>query len=800
MNRTQNVISAAALAVCQLAMAQVADTPPVDGPASAAKQVAPDGQLKQVDTRPKNEIAPVGSSGVPRPVQPAPDSAQRKDDSSAAEREPRIMRGNDLVIAPPKPQMPFTGSPIALNFEEAPIADVVRVVLGDVMQVNYAMHPPIAGTVTLSTRTPVSPSEAAFLLESALQANGLAMSRDARGIYHVGRPDALKALGIVTSQPDRGNLPPGLGVVIVPLKYIGAGEMAAILRPMVPGDALIRVDSVRNLLVLAGTRTQAEAWLDLVSTFDVDLLKGMSVGVFPLKYASVAEVEAALKLLNPGAAGAGSTAAAPAGVASLPAAGAARAASPIGLSESNPLFGAIRVMPIERINSILVVTPRAAYLDEARAWIEKLDKPSENGTDPQLFVYPVQNGSARQLAAVLGGIFGDPRQASTQAANSGVAPGLTQATSSTGMTGFSSSGTSTTSGFGSNSLTNRAGTTTQGQATGQSTGVTAVSLISGVRLIADEVSNALLVYASRSEYNKIESALKRLDVPPTQVLIEASILEVTLTDDLQYGLQWAFTRSGNNGTGTGVLSTVAGGVLGAAKAGFSYSFQNKAGNVQAVLNALADKSLVNVISSPSLMVQSNYTAKITVGDQQPIKTGDTTYVTGTTGAVSSSYQYKDTGVSLSVRPTVNAGDMVTLEINQAVTDVGSVDAATQQRSFLQRQIQSQVAVRSGETLVLGGLIKDNNTNDKSGLPLLSSIPVVGALFGTHTTSGTRTELLVTLTPRVVRSDQEIRDVSGELRDRMRSLSSLVVKNKQTLPKEPEPVGTVSKPAELPSTK
>jgi general secretion pathway protein D len=238
---------------------------------------------------------------------------------------------------------------------------------------------------------------------------------------------------------------------------------------------------------------------------------------------------------------------------------------------------------------------------------------------------------------------------------------------------------------------------------------------------------------------------------------------------MQYGVQWTFSDAQSNGkVGTSVLSGVSGGVLGGPLAGFSYTLRNSLGNVRAILNALAEKSLVRVISSPSLMVLDNHTASITVGNQQPIRSAET-LTTG--GNISTSIQYKDTGVALSVLPTVNAGDMVTMQISQAVTDVGPVDTATQQRSFLQRQISSKVAVRSGETIVLGGLIRDNGTEGSNGIPLLHEIPLFGALFGQKVKSQNRTELLVIITPRVARSDQDARDISRDLRQRMKDFGA-----------------------------
>jgi general secretion pathway protein D len=665
--------------------------------------------------------------------------------------EPRILQGNDQVIAPPAAKAPIAGGATGFKFEEAPLADVLGLVLRDIAKVDYVVHPPVVGTVTLATQGDVPPDQAIYLLEAALQANGLVMARDARGIYHIGRPDALKAIVPALRQAQTNTpLPPGYGAVVIPLKYIGAGEMAAILRPMAPPEALVRVDTLRNLLVMTGTRTQAEGWLDIVSTFDVDILKGMSVGIFPLKNVSTQDVETALRLLNAGAGTAAPATPAPTGAAAARAA--AETAAP-QLAAGSPLYGALRVMPIARINSIMVVTPRAAYLEEARRWIEKLDQPGGNSSEPQLFTFAVQNGNAKHLATVLNGLFGG---AGTNAPNtpSGVAPGLQPITNTSG--GFGAGGA-----LGAARQTGQTGSAVQGA------GVTTVNLNSNVRVIADEINNTVLVFGTKQEFEKIESTLKRLDVPPTQVLIEASIIEVTLNDELKYGLQWVFNDPARGGlSGLGTLSNAAGAVFGATPAGFSYSLSNSAGDVRGVLNALADKSLVKVISSPSLMVLDNHTASISVGNQQPVRVSETL---STGGNITNSVQYKDTGVNLAVTPSVNAGNMVSLLINQSVTDVGSVDAATGQRSFLQRQFSSKVAVRSGEALVLGGLIRDNTVTGKTGLPFLQDIPLLGKLFGANTSSTNRTELLVIITPRVVRTEQDMRKVGQDLKDQMKSL-------------------------------
>ena len=748
---------------------------------------------------------------------PAVGSQSAEGEGAKPTVEPRIMRGTDQLVAPPTPYTPIDGPGSSYKFEDAPILDVIHVFMREVIKTNYILHQPITGSVTLATRGPIKPDDALALLESALQVNGLAMGQDSRGVFHIGRADALKGVtSNIRMSGGKGPMAPGMGAVLIPLQFIGAGEMASILKPMVPGDAIVRVDSVRNMLVMMGTRTQAEAWLQMVNTFDVSLLKGMSVGVFPLKYATVQEVESALQLLNTGASGGGGGApaapAAPRSNSPAPGAGgaggaaaAAASAAPVALSENFPLYGAIRVLPIARINSILVVTPRAAYLDEARQWIEKLDQPSDNGAEAQLFIYQVQNVNARHLATVLSGIFGGMNPFGTgtgPTGATGVAPGLGGATGNMGgmnnnaFGGGNAFGNQTVNnanrfggntgnmfgqsagaGFGSGGLSNL---NQRNQANTTPPSISVTASFGNIRVAADELNNSVLVWATRGEYQKLESTLKRLDIPPTQVMIEATIVEVTLGDDLNYGLQWAFsdpTPLGRQGrfSGSGVIggnpNTQTDGAanwLESVGKGFTYALTNSSGNVRALLTALSAKTKLKVVSSPSLMVLDNHTATISVGEQQPVKTGETYIGTGNT-TVSNSIQFKDTGVNLVVTPSVNAGNLVTMQVDQMLTDLGTYNEALQQYAFMQRQISSKVAVRSGDAIVLGGLIKDSDKKSTAGVPILSSIPYIGGLFGNQGSNYGRTELLVVISPRVVRTDVDIRDVSDDLRDRMKGL-------------------------------
>ena len=729
-------------------------------------------------------IAGRAADRVPAP-EPEPEPEQQPT------KEPLILRGDDQLFQPPRPlpQGVRSGDPVTLDFEQAPVTEVVHAVLGDILQLPYVINQPVAGSLTIHTIQPLSREQLLPVFEALLQANGLALAVGEGGVYHVGRPETLRGIA-----PNLGNLggalPPGQNLVIVPLQFIGAQAMADILAPVADQNAIVRVDGLRNLLILAGNRSQIESYLDIVKTFDVDVLDGMSIGLFPLEHVNVTEVAAALSTLSgdaatdskPPAAGSGVV-----GAGSDPqsARGSKDGAGVAGLGLPGPLSGLVKVVALERLNALLIVTSRAYYLDRAREWIARFDQPRGDGNEPQLFVYEVQNGTSEHLAQLLNALYGGSTSIFQGGADSGVAPGLGSSRLGGGSFGGGLSGSRSGLGGGSGAFgSNRSGFTSGsgigggggvlggsggGLAGGRSRGegmpdAAVIEFGPNVRVVSDEFNNALLIHAPRRDYDKIRDALRRLDIPPTQILIEASILEVTLTDELSYGLQWAFNNGlGSNGrTGTGLFNPNSSGGIGPDQPGFSYTITSRAGEVRAVLNALAQKNLVNVISSPSIMVLDNHNAQIQVGNQQPVRSSSLVTDGGNT---QTSIEFKDTGVLLDVLPSVNAGGLVTMDVSQAVTDVGPVDEATGQRSFLQREILSRVSVRSGETVVLGGLIRDNTSVGDLGIPFLKDIPLLGNLFRTQSRTTDRTELVVLITPRALKNDEQLRAVSDEMRRR-----------------------------------
>ncbi|MCV6622360.1 MAG: type II secretion system secretin GspD [Cellvibrionaceae bacterium] len=643
-------------------------------------------------------------------------------DEEKKKAQATIYEGNDRQLKLPsaRPAIRLDGEAVQMNFEAAPLADVVHAILGDTLKLDYVIEHPIKGKITLRTRSPIPRNQLLEVLESLLQANGVLMVRDPNDRYFVSSSKALRTM--VPQFESHNSKGAGFSTTVIPLQNIGAVEMADILKPVAGDKAFVRIDSARNILIMAGTRVQMSGWLDIISSFDIDTLKGMSVGVFPIEYADPLEIEAALGQIIESA----------------------------GETAENP-SQLVKVIPLERLGSLLVITPRAKLLEKVKTWIKRLDKLPDSGAEPQLYVYPVQNGTASHIAELLGQLFGGGSGAGSSS-RSGVAPGLNRQSVSDSANKSGSKQNKKTS----SSSKNR-------------TGSSSISIAGDVKVVADEDNNALLIYATSNEYRKIEKAMQKLDVSPAQIMVEASIIEVTLNDSLEYGLEWSFSGGlGGGDTGLGALANTKNAPA-VARPGFSYSLVNATGDIKAVLNALATDSLLNVISTPSIMVLDNNEASIKVGNQTPVQVGSSTT---STGIVTNNIEFKDTGVDLTVTPSVNAGGMVTMDVTQKVTDVGAEDEVSGQRSFQTREFQTRIAIRSGESVVLGGLIRENKTKGSNGVPGLHSIPVVGALFGKKSNTSVKTELLVILTPRVLFNEQDMRDISREMRARISDLTLL----------------------------
>ena len=717
------------------------EKPMVAGPAWTAKNTVID------EARPTP--AAVASPPPPRGDVTTPSTEAKK---AAADDGIKVIPGTGVFVRPAPVTPPPTGAQdIVLNFEGADLREVVRVVMGDMLSENYTIDPKVNGTVTIHTSQPINRAGVMPILETVLRMNGAAMIKE-NGAYKIAPvTGALRG----SSTPQMGAVQPGYGVQVVSLQYISAREMSKILEPLLPEGSILRVDENRNLLMLAGAEGEMRHALETVSVFDLDWLAGMSVGLFTLKSVDVKSIMPELELL-------------------------------LGDKSKSPFAGMLRIVPMERMNAVFVVSPRPQYLEQARTWIERLDRNGgKSGT--RLYVYQMQNGNAEKIAALLSQVMGGKSTSGTAAAT--VAPGLTgtslqsgAASTTGGPGGATSTGSSTGGNLPGATVNNAPGTVASGS--GEALGLSAASQL---KIIADRDNNSLVILANGAEYEKIEEAIKKLDVVPRQVLVEVTIAEVQLTGSLSYGLEWFFSSNNNlsgalannYGTSTTPFSTLPltdkgvfnpSGDVNALKPAFSAIWKTTGGNISAVLTALANNTKVNVLSSPHIMVIDNQVAKINVGQSVSVQNSQTSVGTN----LVNSFSYVDTGVVLSVRPHINSGGLVTLEVSQEVSDVVPSSSGSNGASptINKRTAQTIVAVQSGDTMVLAGLIKDNKTGGSAGIPLLSEIPVVGALFGQKSASNDRSELIITITPRVVNDYQQAREVTAEFRKKLTGLNKL----------------------------
>jgi general secretion pathway protein D len=695
-----------------------------------------EGIVGQIETEEPAAAESGQGDGAAQPAEPgAPTAEGPVAATGPQESRYQIFRGTGGVVGRPRKSLVLvteeSDGDITLNFVDADIREVLKATLGGILNVNYTVAPEVKGAVTVQTERPLARAALLPTLENVLLLHGVAIVREG-DLYRIapvqGAARGNRALRLGFASAGEGE---GYGVQIVPLYYVGAAQMANTLRPLARKGSILHIDETRNVLVLGGTRYELASLLEAVEIFDVNWLSGMSFGLFRLEFAESSTLVKELRAL-------------------------------LGSDKGGALSGLVRLVPVERLNAILAVSRQPRYLDEVRRWVERLDAAGQNGSVRQLFIYFVQNGKAANLAAVLGSVFAkDSRASGAPSVRAGsLAPNLepveitSAPASQPESTGDASAG----------------GAATQAQPTYRQqqppTGAEGISLSTGeqIRIVADEERNALLISSTAREYRAVLSALKRLDRRPLEVLIEVTIADVTLTDRLEYGVRWFF-QSGNSSV---TQSDLSGGAVTSTFPGLSYVYAVT--NARAVLDLLSSITDVKVISAPQLLVLNNQTAQLKVGDQVPVLTSESE---SSGGAIVSNFALMDTGVILKVTPRVNESGLVLMEIEQEVSSVNiDASAGPLTPTISRRVINTTVAVQSGQTVALGGLIQDNKTNTKVGVPLLSKIPIIGALFRYTTDTLTRSELLVLVTPRIIRDEREAMEATEELRRRMKDLERL----------------------------
>ena len=667
-------------------------------------------------------------TGAQRPPLQAP-VAETAPPATQAPPQRQLIRGNQAFVRQPAApvNVPEQGGDIVFNFADQPIEAVINSVMGDLLHENYSIAEGVEGTVSFSTSKPVDKQQALSILETLLSWTDNAMIK--QGNRYVILPANQAVAGKLVPQMRVAQPASGLSARLFSLRYISATEMQKLLKPFARENAFLLVDPARNVLSLAGTPDELANYQDTIDTFDVDWLKGMSVAVFGLQRASVAELMPELQAM-------------------------------FGADSGTPLAGMLRFLPVERTNSVVAISSQPQYLSEVGDWIRTIDE--GGGNEPQMYVYDVRNMKAGDLAKYLRQIYGNG--AIKDDAPAKVAPGLRTTTLSS----------STSSGLQA-SATVPAAEEPESEPAENTQASPTSDLEAGTRITAQKSSNQLLVRTRPAQWKEIEAAIKRLDNPPLQVQIETRILEVKLTGELDLGVQWYLGRLAGNSTSTTVANASGSqGALGGGGAGLGaadslfYSFVSS--NLQVALHALETNGRTQVLSAPSLVVMNNQPAQIQVGDNIPIS--QTTVNTGDADTTLSSVEYVQTGVILDVVPRINPGGLVYMDIQQQVSDAqnptGNSETPVNPR-ISTRSVSTQVAVQSGQTVLLGGLIKQDNAESVSAVPYLGKIPGLRWLFGNTGKSKDRTELIVLITPRVITSSSQARQVTDDYRQQMQLL-------------------------------
>lgn len=663
---------------------------------------------------------------------------------------PQIRRGTGQVInrgaaSSPPPNLGGSTGEATFNFEGESLHAVVKAILGDMLGQNYVIAPGVQGTVTLATPKPVSPADALSLLEMVLGWN------NARLVYSGGRYNVVAAdqalVGNVAPRTGPASNARGFEVRTVPLRYVSATEMEKILKPYARPNAIVGTDNARNVITVGGSKAELENYLRTIEIFDVDWLSGMSVGVFPLQSGKASAVVTDLEKV-------------------------------FGEQSKSPVAGMFRFMPLDGANAVLVITPQASYLDSIQQWLERIDSA---GGAMQLFSYELKYIKARELAERLSDVFGSGRRGNGASAGApSLMPGLESVELKDSDDGSVATLGNQGADYGTNGTTGGMGEGTLSLPADQGGDASVTFDVDGDRVgvSAVEETNSIIVRSSPAAWKSIKDVIERLDVMPMQVHIEAQVVEVQLQGDLRYGVNWYFERAVTDAglpsaVGRDTWSTLAGSILPATgnPAGLSWTFLGR--NAAAVISALDAVTDLQLLQTPSVVVRNNAEATLNVGSRIPISSvtvnpstaAETTY---------SQVQYLDTGTILKVRPRVAKDGMVFLDIVQEVSTPGPPASADPNGNVRidTRKLKTEAAIQSGDTVLLAGLISDGAERGSSGFPGLSRIPVIGGLFGTQRSRQSRNEVIILITPTIVRNPQEARDLTDEYSRRFRAMEPL----------------------------
>jgi len=669
------------------------------------------------------------------------------------------------------------GGDITLDFADTDIRDAVAQIMGQLLHLNYTIDPAVKGAVTLHTATPIARSQLLPVMQALLAQVGAELLQGG-GLYRiasVGVPQNAGGGGAPNAALAEGENVGGSSVV--PLHYANAEDLAHALQPFIGGGGKVVAVSGENALLVAGDANVRATLTGLISAFDVDALAGQSYALLPVESGSAKDMASALQDALRG--------------------------------QNKSLAEIVRVIPMTRVDAVLVVSEQGRYVNDARRLFALIDR-HRRDTVRAWHVYYLQNSHVNDTANLLQQAFtpdnitvqpNPPRQlpqsggelGGVQSGQSGLGSGgVGGGIGGGGMGG----GTGGVGGFG--SATGGAGSIGGGGATsGGSTTQPAPSgggnpllggleggaggggqaAAKGMRIIANEQNSAILVYATERENDAVDEMLQKIDIAPLQVRIDAIVAEVDLNEALQYGTQFFFKSGGINGvlsnatTATSITGTIANTVnnagLGAGLPGLVIGGLGNGGGPLAI-SALQQVTKVHVLDSPELLVVDNQPARLQVGSLVPYQSGTAQSTLTSTSQIVSEIQYQPVGVILEVTPRVNPSGEVTLDISQEVSSVaqGVTTPGVNSPTFNTRNVNSRVVVQDGQTIGIAGLITDNVTRTNGGIPWLKDIPLLGALASSQNNSRQRQELLVLITPHVIRDQHDARALTEDMREQL----------------------------------
>lgn len=646
-----------------------------------------------------------------------------------------------------------------LNFADAELSELAKVILKDTLGKTYVFDPRVQGRVTISTGVPVSRTELIALLESVLAMHRAALVVDPNLYRIVPEAEARQRVNLaIDYNGERKEIGAGYGVAVVPLRYISAETMTRMLSSLSNQDPA-RASVYNNLLIVRGTDEHRNAALDMASMFDVDWMRGQSAGIYTLKNSAPDEVIKELQNV---------------------------------FQEEKQGKGVVRFQAINRLNAILALTTNSDMLEKIETWVGRLDRGGAEGDN--FYVYRVENGRAKDLAALIMAAFNGGSGRGAEEAEVAPTSAVSRMSSSTmsgggggslgdgaGESGLSSSSSppsalqtassssSSSASDPANPASEPAGITANGS-NGSSLAGGAAGGSEQVRIVPDERNNKLLIKASGRNLRRILNILRRVDQPPLQVAINATLAEVVLNDNLKYGVQFFLQKNGGQAGAVGFTNSLDIDI-GPAVPGLNFIIGSLV-QPKVILDALATQTAVRVVSSPSVVVVHNQPAILQVGDEVPITTRQAQSVINPDSPVVNEIQFKNTGVILKVTPRINTNGIVTMEIQQEISAVSRTSSGeTLTPTISQRRISSTIAVSSGQLVVLGGLISEQNDRQKNSIPFFGKIPYVGDVIGGATdVSKTRTELVVFLQPTVIRDPADASRVTEEVRASMQSLA------------------------------